>query len=1106
MQHCQVKLKPEKTCSKKHTGRKIKCLACGKIGHKPDECRSKSKLSCNFCNKKGHLESICFAKKKSQQCQQNTVSVSNDFTFVASTQSSNAKNFTGDLLVDCGATSHIINSKSCFTSFDDKFDPSNHYIALADGRHSNSLAELRGDAKIQMYDSQGNIQKVTLKDALYAPQFPISLFSVRAATDAGATVSFENNSAMLSSGETIFKIERRGNLYFLQTNTCTNDSACSTKSLSEWHRALGHMNYDDIKKLQSVTNGMKITKDSDDHNQNCTTCTKHKIARQPKSADIPVVKAQKPLERVHSDICGPINPTSQEGYKYIINFIDEYSSMIFVYFLRSKDEATNALKDFIADVSSIGKVKEMHTDNGGEYLSESFHNVLRNNRIKQTTTAPYSPYQNGKCERSWRSLMEMGRCLIEEASLPKNLWPYAIRHAQYLRNRSYQRRTQKTAYELFCLQKPDLRKLYTFGSQCTSFIESAKQKLYNRGQNGIYLGINCMSNGYYILTPSNRVITSRNVIITEHSTEVDSEHEEMPIQVPTPNDQSNIEPEINNVETELEEQTSRPKRENRRLPKSLDDYQMYLAENIDYAYSSSLRAIPQTYNEAISSADAIEWKKSMDTEVATLKDNNTYELVKLPPGREETKGKWVYTVKQGKNEDEIQYKARYVAKGYSQVAGVDYDKTYSPTARMTSIRLLLQKAANEKMEIHQMDVKGAYLNAPIDKDIYVEQPEGYTKYEDGQKLTCHLKKSLYGLKQSGRNWHSTLTEFLEQVGFRSSEKDHCVYVKADQDKPTYIIFWVDDIIIASSDSETIAHMKQLLSERFKMDDRGKLRWFLGVDFKYVNDCYIMSQTRYIDAILQRFGMSDCKPASTPIDPGSTLDSENTNEQTTSFPYRQAVGSLVYLAYLTRPDICWALSKLSQYFDKPSTIHVSSVKRVFRYLKGTRDYKLVFKPTIQPLIGYSDSDWAGDHSDRRSTSGYLFTFGSAPISWKSRKQPTVALSSCEAEYMALTEATKEALFLQSLCTSIGMTQGETLIRCDNQGAIALTRESPKQHQRTKHIDVRYHFLRSETRVCFDYVPTKDNLADIFTKPLHKVKHMDAVTMLRLRGCVEVNRIR
>ena len=833
------------------------------------------------------------------------------------------------------------------------------------------------------------------------------------------------------------------------------------------------------------------------------SCDENKMSKQPKSNDIPTVKATYPLERVHSDVCGPITPASEGGFKYIVNFVDEYSSMLFVYFIHSKDETHVALKNFISDVSPIGQTKELHTDNGGEYTGEQFEEVLRNNGIKHTTTSPYSSYQNGKSECNWRSLMDMARCLRNDASIPKTLWPYAVRHAQYLRNRSFQRRTNKTAYEQFCDRKPDLRYLYTFGSPCTALVEGTKQKLDARGYSGIYLGVNPRSNGYYVLNQNNRVITSRNVVVYEKPL-ADVHDEFVPEQL-IKTDNENMEDTINdNKHGDAETSTPRYPQRERKPPKYLEDY-VSSSIHIDKAYRAVVN-IPNTYEEAVHSPDEKFWKVAMDNEIATLQNNDSWNLVKLPKDRDEIKGRWVYTLKQGKTPDKVEYKARYVAKGYSQISGVDYDETYSPTTKMTSIRMLLQKAVNEDFELHQMDVKGAYLNAPIDKEIYIQQPPGYELNGNGEKLSCLLNKSLYGLKQSGRNWHDTLANFLKKSGFNNNCIDPCVYMHEDSDKLTFVIFWVDDIIIGGKCREHITEVKNLLNDRFKMDDRGELKWFLAVDFKRTNDGHIeMSQERYIDAILQRFNMFECKPAPTPVDAGTILrkatDDEHMQFVEQNFPYRQAVGSLVYLAQTTRPDICWSVSKLSQFLDRPGSMHVTAIKHVLRYLKGTKTYSLTFKPSDQKLTGYVDSDWANDVDDRRSTSGYVFNLGSASVSWKTKKQPTVSLSSCEAEYMALSEVTKELLFLRALCSVFDMIQPKvSTVYCDNQGAIALSKESSKQHQRTKHIDVRYHFVRNCEHVQFEFVCSDSNHADIFTKSLGKLKHARGVGLLMIeRGC-------
>ena len=409
------------TTAAKRPVSKTKCNACGKGNHKSNECRSKAKLQCGYCGKQGHVESVCFKKKSANQntpqsntsANTSTTSDPSSFSFTVSTDiktndtvvlhaSASSKSIKEKLLVDCGATCHIVNDASRFVSYDNSFDATKHYIELADGRCSNELAIAKGDAIYTIMNSNGKPCNITLTNALLAPKFPTSLFSVRAATDAGASVTFAKDIAQLTHGSTQFNIVKEGQLYFLPSgmyNSTTTHTA-TVRTLDEWHVVLGHMNHDDIISLGSITTGMVITQLKSKHA--CTTCKENKMTRLPKSSDDPPKYATKPLDRVHTDVCGPIEPASKEGYRYIINFIDEYSSMLFIYPLRTKDEAAQALKNFLADVAPIGRPKEIHSDNGGEYNCQAFQNILLDNSIKHTTTAPYSPYQNGKSERSWR--------------------------------------------------------------------------------------------------------------------------------------------------------------------------------------------------------------------------------------------------------------------------------------------------------------------------------------------------------------------------------------------------------------------------------------------------------------------------------------------------------------------------------------------------------------------------------------------------------------------------------------------------------------------------------------------------------------------------------
>ena len=331
-------------------------------------------------------------------------------------------------------------------------------------------------------------------------------------------------------------------------------------------------------------------------------------------------------------------------------------------------------------------------------------------------------------------------------------------------------------------------------------------------------------------------------------------------------------------------------------------------------------------------------------------------------------------------------------------------------------------------------MKGTYLSVPIDKDIFLQQSPSYEQTsDDGTQLTCHLHKSLYGLKQSGRNWHKTLTNFLKLQGFTANENDSCIYNHITPDHGEVIIlFWVDDIILASNNSDLIAKKKELLHNKFKMDDGGEFQWFLRIDFSKTKDGYYkMSQERYSEELLKRFNMSKCKATNTPAEKGLDF-AEISDKDCVNFPYRQAIGSLVYLATATRPDISWIVSKLSQYLENPGTEHIAALKRVFRYINGTKSFCLSYKRTSGYLQGYCDSDWAGDVKDRRSTSGYVFTLGGTPIVWKKRKQQTAALSSCKANFMSIAEATKEMIYQRSFCTSMGLSQPmQSRIYCDNQ---------------------------------------------------------------------------
>ena len=386
--------------------------------------------------------------------------------------------------------------------------------------------------------------------------------------------------------------------------------------------------------------------------------------------------------------------------------------------------------------------------------------------------------------------------------------------------------------------------------------------------------------------------------------------------------------------------------------------------------------------------------------------NETWELVELPEDREAIGCKWVFKVKYTSSGEIERFKGRLVAKGYAQKHGIDFDETFSPVVRFSSVRALLAFGVQKDMLIHQMDVVTAFLNGELSEEIYMQQPNGYV-ITGKEHLVCKLKKSLYGLKQSPRCWYNAFHMYVESIGFQQSTADPCVYIRLRDG--TVVAVYVDDLIVLSKTIAEMQDVKKKLSERFKMKDMGKLHYCLGISISHdeENHCIFLQQKQYILKMLKRFGLAEAKTVSTPADLNVTLvKDDGVSKDVDSTLYQSMVGSLLYAAMATRPDIAQSVGVISKFNSNPSEAHLTAVKRVLRYLKRTVDLALKYqKQEDESLIGYSDADWAGDCDDRHSTTGNVFLMAGGAVSWLSKKQAIVALSTSEAEYVALSSATQ-----------------------------------------------------------------------------------------------------
>ena len=480
-----------------------------------------------------------------------------------------------------------------------------------------------------------------------------------------------------------------------------------------------------------------------------------------------------------------------------------------------------------------------------------------------------------------------------------------------------------------------------------------------------------------------------------------------------------------------------------------------------------------------------QWSAAMQDEHKSLLDNKTWELVDLPKGRKAIDTKWVLKKKLNASGQVERYKARLVAKGFRQIPGRDYHETFAPVAKMASFKVLLALSGTFKLKLEHLDVKTAFLQGDLEETIYMKQPRYFEKAGEEHKV-CQLKKSLYGLKQSPRCWNKKLHQTLQSCGLQRTNADHCMYVLRRGGDVAILVIWVDDMVLGCNSETLSKEIKEKLAKDLQITDLGPLSYFLGMHVQQHNEGLTLSQHKYTKEILEAFRMSDCKPVATPMDVGCHLLKRKEDEpKCEQDVYRKAVGSLQYLCN-TRPDICQAVGVVSRFCGDPSEDHWGAVKRILRYVKGTIDFGIQFKHGNNlRLLGYADADWAGDLQDRKSTSGYVFFLNGAPVSYCSKKQLSVALSTAEAEYMAASLAAQETMWLRCLLQEMGVEQeGATTLLQDNQGAIAIAK-NPELHSRTKHIDIRYHFIREcvESKVIKEeYCATQDMVADILTKPL------------------------
>ncbi|KAK1431533.1 hypothetical protein QVD17_07993 [Tagetes erecta] len=916
-----------------------------------------------------------------------------------------------------------------------------------------------------------------------------------------------------------------------------------------WHCRYGHLHLDGLKHLHMKK--MVVGLPNINTTITCEACILGKQTRKPFNSSS--WRARSKLELIHTDLCGPMQVPSLGNSLYYLLFIDDLTRMCWVYFVTNKNEAFMKFKVFKAMVEKeSGKsIKVLRSDRGGEFCSKAFDQFCEDNGIKRERTVPYTPQLNGVAERKNRTIMNLTRSMLKEKELPIFLWAEAVSTAVFVLNRSPTKALiNQTPIEAWSGKKPDVSRLKIFGCIAYGLVPSQmRRKLDNRSEKNIFVGYSAQGVGFRLYNPETKVIhTKREVEFlektkwvwncdtnepskeyvfidpfpfdqstnnpnTSESTPSTSPHSTPTNQSPTPTPTlTHHTSQPTNTPTNFHEPSPSPTAPTQPITQPI--IQPISSPNVNNPGPSTKRIIkPPTwlkdyytgYEEedvacqfALTVADPIsyeqaskisKWQEAMKAEMLAIEKNKTWKLVHLPAGKNLVGVKWLFKTKPGANGEGVKFKARLVAKGYSQQYGVDYQETFAPVARFETIRIILAVAAQMGWEIYQLDVKSAFLNGELREDIYVAQPEGFV-VAGKSDMVYKLHKALYGLKQAPRAWNSKIDSYFLNNGYVRSLNEPSLYVKRnDGGNVIYVCLYVDDIICTSSSLNLIKEFKNGMKQAFEMTDVGKLKFFLGLEVQQTAEGIFLSQEKYATALVAKFGVKNCKTEVTPMNYNEKLQLEDGADRSNEEQFRSLIGGLLYLTH-SRPDLAYSVSLISRFMQAPSKIHMGAARRILKYVAGTTKLGIWYKRSQGvKLVGFSDSDWASSVDDRKSLSAYVFTLGAGVVSWRSKKQTTVALSSTEAEYIAATGATCQALWLRRVLKDLGYTQEEpTIIYCDNKSTINLAK-NPITDGRTRHIDIKYHFIREmigKEEVILHFCNTHNQIADVMTKSLAREK--------------------
>lgn len=1162
----------------------MKCWICERKGHKMTDCfynPTSSKFKSSMRPSKKIQENL--RRKNLTRRHDGNVRDECDFVFMAERSHEIADKW----FLDSCCSRHLTNSRDGMIDY--KALRNSEQMRCASDKGS---VQVVGVGNVKVEQIVNGKKKVTmLKDVGYAPNCRTNLVSLTKAQRIGVDIMYKGGgSKMIATykGEAVMhgdsentgiselvgmkraSIGRADVAFF---NAGENDA------MKMAHRRTCHTAVGTLRRMQetNAVHGLDALKSTKKVDNICEACVDGKAASHPHPRK--EKSTTKVLELMHTDICGPIDPPSMHGDRYVQLMVDDYSGAIFMSTMPTREGAGSATKNMVLHAQKLtgSKVITVRPDGAKELKLGTSRKFLDENGTVIDDIPPYSPQSNGRAERPNRTLFEKARTILSELNMMcrfdgyKKLWPEALRCVVYVYNRTLTKSTHpnernKTPFELMTGNKPDVSNLRIFGTR----VKVLKPRKYWRSKvdakvwDGIHVGY-APGDAYRCYIPElGRVFVSKDVTfieklyrqvrdvtldVSDDSVEDPSEEgvvEDEPRDAEVKDDiessEDNADDEnfgtpdgkeknfpwvsgdlggevfdgsASNPNTSVNELATFSRRSKRKsnAPNRYGDFSSLAFMTAEALSGNVSDKEPSSAGDAMKRRDKLRWKDAMVDEVLSLVDNNVFDVVKKPEGRKIVRCRWVFALKRNSRGEVVRYKARVVAKGYSQIHGVDYDEIYAPVVQYPTLRFLLAHVALNDMEMKQVDVKTAFLHGNLDEDIYMDVPKLPQEVIDELKekapsllfRTGHvwkLKKSIYGLKQAAKQWYVRLKDVLEGCKLKPSTSDPCLFkMDGPKNERAYVLVYVDDIIIASACGSMCASIVEMLGNVFTLSAMDDAHFFLGMKIERDREARLLwlSQDAYVKKLVGRFHMANGK-ANIPMRTDLKLTHANDEEmeQGSCYPYRELVGSLMYLACTSRPDIMYATSYLARFVAFHGERHWHEAKRVVKYLASTHGMSICYGKGSASIVGYCDADWAGDHATRKSTSGIAFIYGGGCFLWKSKLQSIVAASSAEAEYVALSKCVRECLWMRKVMVDFGIKMTSSEIRCDNTGAIALS-EDGKMSVATKHIATCYHLVRDYVRknlVRISYVPSAKMVADGMTKALAKIKMEANLEMLGL----------